>query len=218
MEIELIEIRDFLAERPPFDALTEEQLDLLPKQLEIRYLRRNSAFPPEGTTGNYLYILRSGAVELLDNDENLVEKLGEGGIYTTQCQLIDISRASQGVATEDTLLYVMSCKTLQNLRDTEPSFNEHFSESMRDRLKQAVKTLKVSNNNNPLEILTGEIKGLLQKAPVTADVESSIREIALVMSAKNISSMMLMKDEQLVGMITDRDLRKRCVAAGVSPD
>ncbi|MCG7927170.1 MAG: DUF294 nucleotidyltransferase-like domain-containing protein [Candidatus Thiodiazotropha taylori] len=218
MEIELIEIRDFLAERPPFDALTEEQLDLLPKQLEIRYLRRNSAFPPEGTTGNYLYILRSGAVELLDNDENLVEKLGEGGIYTTQCQLIDISRASQGVATEDTLLYVMSCKTLQNLRDSEPSFNEHFSESMRDRLKQAVKTLKVSNNNNPLEILTGEIKGLLQKAPVTADVESSIREIALVMSAKNISSMMLMKDEQLVGMITDRDLRKRCVAAGVSPD
>jgi CBS domain-containing protein len=218
MEIELVEIRDFLAERPPFNALTEEQLDLLPKQLEIRYLRRNKTFPPQGATKNQLYILRSGAVELLDNEDNLVEKLGEGNIYTTQCQLIDISRASHGVATEDTLLYVMSCKTLQSLRDAEPSFNEHFSESMRDRLKQAVNTLKVSNNNNPMEILTGEIRDLLKKKPVTANVNSTIRETAMVMSEKNISSMMLMKDDQLIGMITDRDLRKRCVAAGVSPD
>ncbi|MEJ2618813.1 MAG: putative nucleotidyltransferase substrate binding domain-containing protein [Candidatus Thiodiazotropha sp.] len=218
MEIELIEIRDFLAERPPFNTLTEDQLDLLPKQLEIRYLRRNKTFPPQEATKNQLYILRSGAVELLDDEDNLVEKLGEGNIYTTQCQLIDISRASRGVATEDTLLYVMSCKTLQALRDAEPSFNEHFSESMRDRLKQAVNTLKVNNNNNPMEILTGEVRGLLKKKPVTANVNGTIREIAMVMSEKNISSMMLMENEHLVGMSTDRDLRKRCVAAGVSPD
>ncbi|MES9830881.1 MAG: putative nucleotidyltransferase substrate binding domain-containing protein [Candidatus Thiodiazotropha sp. DIVDIV] len=218
MEIELVEIRDFLAERPPFDVLTEEQLDLLPKQLEIRYLRRGSAFPPEGATKSELYIIRSGAIELRDDDENLVEKLAEGGIYTTQCQLLDISRAKQGIATEDTLLYAMSCSHLWTLRQSEPSFDQHFSESMRDRLKQAVSTLKDTNANNSMEILTGEISDLLTKSPVTADVDSTIRETALVMSEKNISSMMLMENEKLVGMITDRDLRKRCVAAGLSPD
>ncbi|MES9979262.1 MAG: putative nucleotidyltransferase substrate binding domain-containing protein [Candidatus Thiodiazotropha sp. 6PLUC5] len=218
MEIELVEIRDFLAARPPFDVLTEAQLDLLPKQLEIRYLRRGSAFPPVGATKSELYIVRSGAIELRDDDDNLVEKLAEGGSYTTQCQLLDISRAKQGIATEDTLLYAMSCSNLWTLRQSEPSFDQHFSESMRDRLKQAVSMLKDNSANNTMEVLTGEIADLLTKSPVTADVDSTIRETAMVMSEKNISSMMLMKDEKLVGMITDRDLRKRCVAAGLSPD
>ena len=80
MEIELVEIRDFLAQRPPFNALTEEQLNQLPKALDIRYLRRGSTFPPKDSQESYIYILRSGAVELLDEDDNLVEKLGEGGI------------------------------------------------------------------------------------------------------------------------------------------
>jgi CBS domain-containing protein len=218
MEIELVEIRDFLAKRPPFDVLTEEQLNLLPKQLEIRYLRRGSHFPPAQASKSELYIVRSGAIELLDEDENLVEKLGEGGIYTTQCQLIDFSRATQGEATEDTLLYAMSCTTLKELRLAEPSFDQHFSESMRDRLRQAVNTLKDNTANNPMEILTGKISDLLKKSPVTADVDSTIRETAMVMSEKNISSMLLMKDEKLAGMITDRDLRKRCIADGVPPD
>ena len=218
MEIELVEIRDFLAERPPFDVLTEEQLDLLPKQLEIRYLRRGSAFPPADAQKSELYIVRSGAVELLDDDDNLVEKLAEGGIYTTSCQLIDFSRATQGIATEDTLLYVMSCDHLKSLRLSEPSFDRHFSESMRDRLKQAVRTLQDNTVSSPMALMTGEIATLLKKAPVTADVASTIRETAVVMSEKNISSMMLMDDDKLAGMITDRDLRQRCVAAGVSPD
>jgi CBS domain-containing protein len=218
MEIELVEIRDFLAERPPFNVLTEEQLDLLPKQLEIRYLRRGSAFPPKDVRKSELYIVRSGAVELLDDDNNLVEKLAEGGIYTTLCQLIDFSRATQGVATEDTLLYVMSCDHLKTLRQTEPSFDRHFSESMRDRLKQAVRTLQDNTTQHPLTILSGEVADLLKKTPVTADISSTIRETAIIMSEKNISSMMLMNDNKLAGLITDRDLRQRCLAEGVSPD
>jgi CBS domain-containing protein len=217
MEIELVEIRDFLAERPPFDVLPKEQLDLLPKQLEIRYLRRGSLFPPKDVTKSELYIIRSGAVELLDEHDNLVEKLGEGGIYTTPCQLINFSRASQGFVTEDTLLYVMSCDYLKTLRQSEESFDRHFSESMRDRLKQAVRALQ-DHTDHSIALMTGEISSLIKKTPITAEVNSTIREIAMVMSEKNISSMMLTSGAKLVGMITDRDLRKRCVAAGVSPD
>jgi CBS domain-containing protein len=111
MEIELVEIRDFLAQRPPFDVLPEEQLNQLPKLLDIRYLRRTSAFPPVDAQRSYIYILRSGAVELLDEDIKLVEKLGEGDIYTTECQLIDFGRAIRGVATEDTDLLLRGVRS-----------------------------------------------------------------------------------------------------------
>ena len=218
MEIELVEIRDFLAQRPPFDVLPEEQLNQLPKILDIRYLRRGSDFPPPESDQSYIYILRSGAIELLDEEDKLVEKLGEGGVYTTDCQLIDFGRAIRGEATEDTLLYQLPCSHLKVLRNAEPAFDRHFSESIRDRLKQAVRTLQNNGDGSSIAQMTVEISHLLKKAPITADVSSTIREAAQLMSEKNVSSVMLMDGERLAGMITDRDLRKRCVAAGISPD
>jgi CBS domain-containing protein len=218
MEIELVEIRDFLAQRPPFDVLTEEQLNQLPRMLDIRYLRRGSDFPPIDSQRSYIYIVRSGAIELLDEDDNLVEKLGEGGIHTTDCQLIDFGRAIRGVATEDTLLYQLPCSHLKALRQAEPAFDRHFSESIRDRLKQAVRTLQDNGDNSSIAQMTVEVSHLLKKRPITTDVNSSIRQAAQLMSDKNVSSVMLMDGDRLAGMITDRDLRKRCVAAGLSPE
>lgn len=218
MEIELVEIRDFLAQRPPFDVLPEDQLNQLPKLLDIRYLRRTSDFPPVDVERSYIYILRSGAVELLDEEDKLVEKLGEGDIYTTECQLIDFGRAIRGEATEDTLLYLLPCKHLKALRQAEPAFDRHFSDSIRDRLKQAVRTLQDNNDSSGMAQMTVEVSHLLKKSPVAIDVRSTIREAAQLMSKKKVSSVMLMDDEQLAGLITDRDLRTRCVAAGLSPE
>ncbi|MCU7797212.1 MAG: CBS domain-containing protein [Candidatus Thiodiazotropha sp. (ex Semelilucina semeliformis)] len=218
MEIELVEIRDFLAQRPPFDVLPEEQLNQLPKILDIRYLRRGSDFPPPESDQSYIYILRSGAVELLDEEDKLVEKLGEGGVYTTDCQLIDFGRAIRGISTEDTLLYQLPCSHLKVLRQSEPAFDRHFSESIRDRLKQAVRTLQDNGENSSLAQMTVEVSHLLKKAPITIGTNSTIRQAAQLMSEKNVSSVMLMSGDRLAGMITDRDLRKRCVAAGLSPE
>ena len=36
------------------------------------------------------------------------------------------------------------------------------------------------------------------------------------MSNKNVSSVMVMRDDRLIGLVTDRDLRKRCVAIGLN--
>ncbi|MES9972759.1 MAG: putative nucleotidyltransferase substrate binding domain-containing protein [Candidatus Thiodiazotropha sp.] len=219
MEIELVEIRDFLAQRPPFDALPEEQLNQLPKSLEIRYLRRGSLFPPADTTQGFIYILRSGAIELRDDEDNLVEKLAEGGLYTTDCQLIDFSRASHGLAVEDSLIYQLPCYVLKTLRKTEPAFDRHFAESIRDRLKQAVRTLQdYGDEKNCVAEMTVEVSDLIKKTPVTIDINSTIRQAAELMSDKNVSSVMILKGTQLAGVITDRDLRKRCIAAGVSVD
>ncbi len=56
MDVELIEIRDFLAGHAPFDRLPEETLEALPKRLQVRYLRRGSTFPPADDDQPYLYV------------------------------------------------------------------------------------------------------------------------------------------------------------------
>ncbi len=215
MEIELIEIRDFLALRPPFDTLPEERLNQLLEAFKIRYLRRGSVFPPADADGDYLYIVRSGAIELRDDQKKLHGKLAEGDFYTTACQLVDLDPTTNNAAVEDTLLYLLPCPVLKTLRQEVAEFDRHFSDSIRERLKHAVSNVKVTTDQG-VAYMTVEVAELISKTPVTLDVHATIQEVAQVMTEQNVSSVMLMENGKLAGMITDSDLRKRCVATGIS--
>ncbi|QYZ65120.1 MAG: cyclic nucleotide-binding protein [Gammaproteobacteria bacterium (ex Lamellibrachia satsuma)] len=217
MEIELVEIRDFLAQRPPFDALPEEALNQLPKTLDIRYLRRESAFPPADTDDSFIYLVRSGAIELRGKNGKLIEKLGEGDIYPVPCQLVDLEQGHNGTAVEDTLLYLLPCNKLGELRKTSATFDQHFSESMRERLKRAVGGTRATSSNNAAH-MSVEVHELLKKPAVFINVNCSIQQAAQRMTENNVSSVMIRDGDKLAGIITDRDLRKRCIAEGLSSD
>ncbi|MGQ9659768.1 MAG: cyclic nucleotide-binding/CBS domain-containing protein, partial [Thermochromatium sp.] len=85
MDVELIEIQEFLASHPPFDQLPEETLARLPRRLSVRYFRRGTPFPPEATDSPCLYILRRGAVELRNPRGELIGKLAEGDLCKQAC-------------------------------------------------------------------------------------------------------------------------------------
>ncbi|MEJ2576981.1 MAG: putative nucleotidyltransferase substrate binding domain-containing protein [Gammaproteobacteria bacterium] len=217
MEIELIEIRDFLAARAPFDALAPETLDELPKSVSIRYLRRETPFPPPDADGDYLYIVRSGAIELVDDKGQLCEKLGEGDLYTTPCQLVDLAGGCHGHTIEDTLLYLLPCAALGELRKGSESFDRHFSDSLRERLRHAVTQVKEAGASD-VAVMTVEVGDLIKKAPVTIAADKTIQQAAQVMAEQDVSSVLITDDGRLTGLVTDRDLRKRCVAVGLSVD
>ncbi len=217
MEIELIEIRDFLAHRHPFDALPEERLNQLPETLQIRYMRRGSAFPPVDSNGDYLYIVRSGAIELRDGKGKLHGKLAEGDYYTTPCQLVDFDLTAHNLAVEDTLLYLLPCADLKDLCKESEEFDIHFKNSIRERLRRAASG-NAKESGDGMAHMTVKISDLVNKAAVTLDADRSIREAAQIMTEQNVSSVMLMDSENLAGIITDRDLRKRCVAEGLDVD
>lgn len=212
MEVELIEIRQFLEQHPPFSVLSDEQLDELPGDMEIRYLKREKPFPPEE---GYLYIVRSGAIELRDPEGEICEKLGEGDLYTTACQLLDFNRNCRGSAAEDTLVYMTSCDRLKALCKASPEFNQHFSASLRDRLRLAVTNVQDTGSGD-MYSMTVEVKDLIHKEAVTVDAGTSIQKTARIMSDQNVSSVMVIDEKKLAGVITDRDLRRRCVAVGLS--
>ncbi len=214
MEIELLEIRDFLALRPPFDTLTEDRLNQLPEMLQIRYLRRGSIFPPTDTDQSYLYIVRSGAIALYNDENQLREKLGEGDYYTIDCQLIDFEDVARAEVDEDCLIYLLPCMALQTLRRESSQFARHFNASLRERMKHAVSIAQDTQPEHSMEHLTLPVGELLHKEAVTMDTHNTIQQVAQVMTENSVSSVMLLKEGRLEGIITDRDLRKRCIAEG----
>ena len=212
MEVELVEIRQFLERRNPFNYLSTELLDELPRDIEIRYLRRGGEFPPEE---GFLYVVRSGAIKIFDTDGELCEKLAEGDTYSVTCQLVNLSECDRGEAVEDTLLYMLSCERLKALCRESTAFSEHFSATVKERLKAAVTTVQESDDPSVAAMMV-EVGSLVRKKPISVNSGMTIRETAALMSNKDVSSVMVMRDEQLIGLVTDRDLRKRCVAIGLN--
>ncbi len=216
MEIELKEIRDFLVQWHPFDALPNKRLNQLTESLQIRYLRRGTPFPPTDADGDYLYIVRSGAIELRDAKDKLHGKLAEGDEYTPPCQLVDLAPTTRNIVVEDSLLYLLSCHDLRLLCRESEDFDTHFKNSMRERMKRAVGTGKTSSNS--MAHLTIAVSELVKRSPITMDADCTVQEVAQLMTEQRVSSVMLLDEGQLTGMITDSDLRRRCVAEGLPVD
>ncbi len=215
MEIELQEIRDFLASTPPFDRLPAEALDRLPEQLQIRYLRRGSPFPPENVDRPLVWLLRGGAIELRDDQQGLIGRLGEGAVHADACQ--KGAPAARGEAIEDSLLYSLPCATLRELREQDAAFDHYFSESLRTRMRQALRDELTDMPGNTSDI-GAEIVTLLKRTPVCVDANASIQQAARRMAEQQVSSLLVTRDDKLVGIVTDSDLRRRVVAEGRAYD
>lgn len=67
-------------------------------------------------------------------------------------------------------------------------------------------------------LITTPVSSLVKREVVALPPESSIREAACVMRDQGVSCVAIVKDGVLFGLLTDRDLRNRVLAAGVSPD
>jgi CBS domain-containing protein len=217
MQVELIEIREFLAGQPPFDQLPGEALERLPRRLTVRYFRRGTPFPPQDADPPCVYILRRGAVELRDAQGELLGKLAEGDLCDMPCRETHADTRFHGNTSEDTLVYALPCSELEQLRAAYPAFAEHFEQSISNRLRKAL-DIMLDAPAAGTGLMTVKIGSMLNRAPIVATPDTCIREAAGIMSQHRVSSLLIMEGERLVGMITDRDLRSRCVAVGLSPE
>lgn len=213
MEIELAEIRDFLASHPPFDQLPEEALNALPKGLTVRYLRRGTPFPPTDATLAALYVVRSGAVELRNDSDQLVDKFGEGDLYSASCSGANPEGDFSGVTAEDSLFYLLPCDRFFELRRQHPEFDAHFGASLKARLRRALSNMQ-GEELSAASLMNIDAAHLVGRAPVQASPDASIQEAARLMTRERVSALLLCDGKQLAGIITDRDLRARCIAEG----
>lgn len=211
MVSELRDIRDFLARHPPFASLPAHVLDELPRLFLVRYMRRGSRFPPQDGETPGLLMLRKGAVELRDGTGVLHGKLAEGDSYDAAVEEDDFAADSRVV--EDSLVYVLPARALGQLRHANPDFDADFERSLNERLLRARDAVHVGPlvGGNLMRLTVGD---LVARGPVTARPDATTGEAAELMTRERVSSLLVVEDGRLAGILTDRDLRSRCVAQG----
>lgn len=217
MNVELSEIRDFLAAVPPFDQLSEEDLDRLPKEVAIRYLRRGTSLPPSDLDSPYFMVVRTGAIELRNENDELVSKFAEGELYTAACRPEGTEATLKATVVEDSLVYMIDCDRVQTLRQSNPAFDTYFSHSRRERLRQALDALQ-DTRTSASGLTRVPVRDLVHGQATTIDPNTTIQAAAQAMTAERVSSLLVVRDSKLEGIITDHDLRSRCIAQGMTYD
>lgn len=115
-------------------------------------------------------------------------------------------------ALEDTLIYLIPYPVFQDLFDNHDVFADFVEVEDKSRLRQAVTRSDQVNDS-----MTAKVSRLISRQPVTAPSTVRLQEAARIMTDNRVSSLLLVEgsgdDEgNLVGIITDRDLRTRAVA------
>ncbi|WP_298889507.1 DUF294 nucleotidyltransferase-like domain-containing protein [uncultured Serinicoccus sp.] len=215
MDVELAEIRDFLAEHAPFDALPADVLDRLPARCTVSYARRGTVVLRPGDRGDRLYLVRSGAVDITD-DGHLVDRVGAGGGFGMSALVEHVPTRYAATAREDTLLLELPQPDFDALVAEHPSVAVHFAATHHGRITAAIAQLQAPARGSA--VLKTSVRDLLRVDPVSVAPSATVAEGARVMTEAGVSSLLVMDGAALLGIVTDRDLRRRVLAAGVAPD
>ncbi|MEQ6886713.1 putative nucleotidyltransferase substrate binding domain-containing protein [Salicola sp. Rm-C-2C1-2] len=207
---ELASVADFIRTTLPFNVLPEPEIDRIVHEMEIGYFRNGHVFN-ENTRDQGLRILRSGAAEIRSQDGELLDRLAEGESFALS-GLLQQEPGVRAVLIEDSLIYFLPQKAYQDLRGRFRDFDRFFHGQRSRRLFRATQSMV-----SPDGMLT-PVKALMATDLVTTTEDTSVAELADMMSNRRVSSALVLNDGNLSGIVTDRDLRSRVLAARRCPD
>ena len=212
MESEQLEVLDFLQRHLPFTALPEQTLHDVARAIDVRYFKADSSILKFGEPAHNWFIVRSGAVEIFRRDGTLYNRLTEGGHFGEAGLLLQRRQVRfPATALEDTLLYVLPGDVFLDLFENHEAFADLVEVEDHSRLRTVVSKSEQAN-----ELMSASVESLLVREAVTGAPELPLTEAAKRMTDEGVSSLLIAKGDAPVGIITDRDIRTRAVAQGLS--
>jgi CBS domain-containing protein len=191
----VIEIARFLAQRPPFDALAPDELAAVAGRAAIEFHPAGTVIlSQDGGPVTFLRIIHSGAVDIT-HDGRLLDLLAPGDAFGHAAMLSGLPPGFQARAGEDTLCYRVPVEVARPLLD----------QARRRELRSGL----TSPAAQP-------VVKVIRSPTVTCRASESIGIVAQRMTAAGSNAAVVELDDGMIGIITDRDLRTRVLAAGRS--
>jgi CBS domain-containing protein len=185
----------FLAQRPPFDALAADELEEVVAQTAMEFhLSGATILSENGGPVTFLRVVHSGGVDI-SHEGTLLDLLGPGDTFGHAAMLSGLPPGFEARATEDTLCYRIPVAVARPLLD------RARSRELRVGVQQAAHM---------------PVAKLMRTATVTCKPSESIGIVAERMTAAGASCAVVELGDGTIGIVTDRDLRTRVLAAGRS--
>jgi len=218
MDGELVDFSNFLRGVAGFADLSEAQMSETVSALTVIYVRKDDMVLEAGTENDFLYIVFSGAVELYLDGRDFHMRLGEGHSFAYPSLMRGGMVRNTVIAIEDSLLYRLPAALFHRLCQACPTFYKSFALAEADRLRAAITPAQGQPQREiSQDLLVQPLSSLLRRrSPVTLAVGSTVADAVRMMVDHDVSSLMITDAGRLVGILTDKDLRRRVLGSGVA--
>ena len=211
MDNELQDIFQFIKATVSMQKIPDHVLEQVVDAISIKYVRKGETLTQ---VNDYVYIVRKGLITQYDSDEVVLQKLAESDTFNLVNR--DVS-SHKLTAEEDTLLYELEHSFFDGLIEKHPELANFLRHSFAQRVSKKVSEL------DEQALISSTLSNRLVEdcyhAPLhSAEIGSTVQAVAQIMSEKRISSIVIMKDGEPAGILTDKDIRRRLVAKGLPFD
>lgn len=219
-------VLEFLGNKFPFSELDQPELMKFAKNATIDFFPSGTLILRQGESDvTHFYLIQKGGVrtyrqEGLDNI-NLKDFRGEGEHFGAR-PIIQDTTANLNVETlDDTFCFLFDKKDFLNLLETNRNVRRYYLSTMSEKMAKPVyselRQQKISPRAEGALFLFNAKAGEISKGKLfTASVNTSVRQISQLMSEKRIGSILLTDGrDEIVGIVTDKDIRSKVVARGL---
>lgn len=203
----------FLRAHPPFDALTAEAVERVAACAELESHAAGEVVFQEGADPvGHLRVIRSGSVELTTRGR-VLDVLAEGEVFGHGSLLSGLPTAFSARAVDDTTCLRIPAEEARALLSG-PAGVTFVARSLLEEPTE----LHILAREPAVNTADQPVGSLVRGDPVVCGPDTTIREAAQLMSAGPSTAVVIDLGPEGFGILTDRDLRTRVVAAGMSVD
>jgi CBS domain-containing protein len=209
------EITAFLRAHPPFDAFDNDTVERVAASVEVELHRAGTKIFSQGAEPvQYLRVIRAGAVQIV-HDGRLLDELGEGELFGHASMLSGLPTGFEARAAEDTRCYRIGADVARELLGA-PAGLRFVARSLLEPWAEA--TREAAEEEPAVDPAQQPVRALLRDPALVCPPQTTIRRVAQAMTAAPASSAVIELPDGTLGILTDRDLRSRVIAAGLRTD
>ncbi len=207
------EIARFLRAHAPFDALDPREVARLAAAAELEeYPAGATIFAQGAQPPAHLRIVREGAVEIV-GEGRVLDLLGPGEMFGHAAMLSGLPTGFMARAAQPTTCYRVGTELAAEVLAA-PEGLRYVARS----LLEEPTDLHVLAREASVNVADEPVAALLHSPAVVCAPETPIREAAQRMSDAGANAAVIDLGREGLGIFTDRDLRRRVVAAGLGGD
>ncbi|WP_186755805.1 DUF294 nucleotidyltransferase-like domain-containing protein [Echinicola salinicaeni] len=226
-------VKEFLFQYPPFSFLSDELLESVAKEVELMYFSREEYIFRKGNLANpHFFVLKEGSVYLTEEDSGKMvvkDYCDEGDVFGVMALLGNRPYVLNAYAAEDSLLYAVPVDVFNKILKGNSEVSLYFAAGfaagqvvVRTDLSQSQKARKLfkdASSDHGLSLFLENGKVNFPTEVLSCQKGAKISEAAQMMHDMDVGSIVVLDhQDHPIGIITDKDLRNRVVATGLSVD
>lgn len=205
MDDGLATIIAFLETVHPYDGLPQDELARVAGSFSRREFAAGEEVYHAGEPLKGLYLVKRGAVEVLEPSGGVVSLLGPRNSFGERGLMRSGLAVTTARTTQPSVLLMLPVAEFRRLIADHAAFERFFQRGRGAEHREA-------------DLTSQKVERLMARDPITVPAGTTIRAAAERMRDRGVSSLGVIEDGRFAGLVTTRDMTGKVLAAGLSPD